>query len=140
MADETVNQQGGQSQEGGEQQQSAPSEPQAAAAGAPSKDAKMWAMLCHLLAIFTGFIAPLIIWLIKKDEDAFVDAHGKQALNWQFTVLIALIVSGLTWFLCIGVFLTPAIYVCNIVFCIIAAIRANDGQPYKYPVAIPFFK
>ncbi len=132
MADETGNQQGGQSQGGGQAPQTAAVE--------PSKDAKMWAMLCHLLAIFTGFIAPLIIWLMKKEEEPFIDAHGKQALNWQFTVLIALIVSGLTWFLCIGVFLTPAIYVCNIVFCIIASIKANNGESYKYPIAIPFFK
>ncbi len=54
-----------------------------------SKDARMWAMLCHLLGFFTCFIGPLIIWLIKKDEDPFIDNQGKEALNFQITVAIA---------------------------------------------------
>ena len=54
-----------------------------------SKDARMWAMLCHLLGLFTCFIGPLIIWLIKKDEDPFIDDQGKEALNFQITVAIA---------------------------------------------------
>ena len=70
-----------------------------------SKDARNMAMLCHLLAIFTGFLGPLIIWLIKKDEDPFVDEHGKEALNFQITVFIAMFVSGILTMVCIGIFL-----------------------------------
>jgi uncharacterized Tic20 family protein len=105
-----------------------------------SKDARTWAMLCHLLAIFTGFIAPLVIWLIKKDEDSFIDSHGKEALNFQITVAIASIVSWLLCFACVGFVLLPAVLIVNIIFCILATIKANNGQAYRYPVSIRFIK
>ena len=105
-----------------------------------SKDARMWAMLCHLLGFFTCFIGPLIIWLIKKDEDAFVDNQGKEALNFQITVLIAMFVSGLLSFICIGALLGFAVCIADLIFCIIASIKANDGVAYRYPVSIRFIK
>lgn len=105
-----------------------------------SKDARMWAMLCHLLAIFTGFIAPLIIWLIKKAEDPFIDNQGKEALNFQITVAIAMIVSWLLCFACVGFVLLPAVGIADIIFCIIATIKANGGEAYRYPVSIRFIK
>jgi len=114
--------------------------PVSAAEPESSKDARMWAMLCHLLAIFTGFIAPLIIWLVKKDEDPFVDNQGKEALNFQITVAIAMVVSGLLNFACIGVVLMPAVGIVDLVFCIIASIKANSGIAYRYPVSIRFIK
>jgi hypothetical protein len=105
-----------------------------------SKDARMWAMLCHLLGLFTCFIGPLIIWLIKKDEDPFIDNQGKEALNFQITVLIASIVSGLLSVICIGVFLAIAVGVVDLVFCIVASVKANSGQAYRYPVSIRLIK
>ncbi len=121
-----------------------PEQPKEGQQGQPSeevnKDARMWAMLCHLLAIFTGFIAPLIIWLIKKDEDPFIDNQGKEALNFQITVAIAMVVSWLLLFVVIGCFLMPAVWIVDIVFCILATIKANSGQAYRYPVSIRFIK
>ena len=105
-----------------------------------SKDARTWGMLCHLLAIFTGFIAPLIIWLVKKDEDPFVNNQGKEALNFQITVAIAMFVSGLLSFVCIGFLLATAVWVADLVFCIIATVKANSGVAYRYPVSIRFIK
>ncbi|MFA5239470.1 MAG: DUF4870 domain-containing protein [Phycisphaerae bacterium] len=105
-----------------------------------SKDARMWAMLCHLLGLFTSFIGPLIIWMLKKEEDPFVDSQGKEALNFQITVLIASIVSGLLTMLCIGVFLGMAVCIADIIFCIIACVKANGGEAYRYPVSIRFIK
>jgi uncharacterized Tic20 family protein len=105
-----------------------------------SKDARMWAMLCHLLAIFTSFIAPLIIWLIKKEEDPFIDNQGKEALNFQITVAIASIVSGFLVAFCIGVPMLIAVSVADLVFCIIATVKANSGVAYRYPVSIRFIK
>ncbi len=105
-----------------------------------SKDARTWAMLCHLLAIFTGFIAPLIIWLIKKDEDPFINSQGKESLNFQITVAIAMVVSWLLCFACVGFFLVPAVAIVDIVFCILATIKSNSGQDYRYPVSIRFIK
>jgi uncharacterized Tic20 family protein len=125
---------------GGDQSQQPQQGQQEQPGGSVSKDARTWAMLCHLLAIFTGFIAPLIIWLIKKDEDAFVNSHGKEALNFQITVAIAMVVSWLLFFVAIGCFLMPAVWIVNIVFCILASIKANSGQTYRYPVSIRFIK
>jgi hypothetical protein len=106
-----------------------------------SSDSRMMGMLCHLLGLFTCFIGPLIIWLIKKDEDPFVDNQGKEALNFQITVGIAFIVSGLLIpAFCIGVFLGTAVGIADLVFCIVAAAKANSGQAYRYPVSIRFIK
>jgi hypothetical protein len=104
------------------------------------KDAMNMAMLAHLLAIFTGFLGPLIIWLIKKDDTPFVDRHGKEALNFQLTVLIAMFVSGLLTMACIGIALLPIVWVTDIIFCIIAAIKASKGEEYRYPIALRLIK
>ena len=103
------------------------------------KNARTFAMLCHLLGIF-GFLGPLIVWLIKKDDHKFIDTQGKAALNWQISVVIYSFVSWLLIFLVIGVVLLPALMVMNLIFCIIGAVKANDGIEYSYPLAIKFLK
>jgi uncharacterized Tic20 family protein len=114
-----------------------------------NKDARMWAMFCHLVGlaallppipIFGGAIGALIIWQIKKDEFPFVDEHGKEALNFQISILIYAIVAGLLILACIGAFLLPAVMIFDIVFVIIAAIKANNGFHYRYPLCIRFIK
>ncbi len=105
-----------------------------------SKDAKNMAMLCHLLAIFTGFVAPLIIWLIKKDEEPFVDQQGKEALNFQITVILAMFVAVPLTFICIGIPLLCVIPIMDIVFCIIASIKASNGVAYRYPISLRLLK
>ena len=98
------------------------------------------ALLVHVSAIFTGFVGPLIIWLIKKDESPFVDRHGKTALNFQFTLMIAMFVSIILIFVLIGILTTLALIVVAFVFPIMGAIAANKGEEYTYPLAIKFFK
>ncbi len=97
-------------------------------------------MLCHLLAIVTGFLGPLVIWLIKKDQSKFVDDQGKEALNFQITVLIAMLIAGATTLICIGVVLVPAVGIADLVFCIIAAVEANKGVAYRYPLTLRLIK
>ncbi len=108
----------------------------------PNKDARMWAMLCHLgglaafLPIMPGFgsiVGPLVFWLIKKDEFPFVNEQGKEALNFQITMFIYGAIAGLLCFVCIGFVLAPAVLVIDIVFIIVAAIKSNDGYHYHYP-------
>ncbi len=89
---------------------------------------------------FTWFLGPLIIWLIKKDEDPFVDDQGKEALNFQITVMIAMAISGALICIIIGPFLMMAVAVCNIVFCIIGALKANEGVAYRYPFTLRLIK
>lgn len=104
------------------------------------KDARTMGMLCHLLAIFTSFLGPLIIWLIKKDDHPFVNEQGKEALNFQITIVLASIVSGLLIMACVGAFLLPAVQVINLVFCIIATVKVNNGEHYRYPVSLRLIK
>ncbi len=107
-----------------------------------NRDARMWAMLCHLaglaflLPVVPGVgsvVGPLIIWLIKKEQYPFVEEQGKEALNFQITMLIYGVVAGLLIFACVGALLLPAVVIVDIVLIIIAAIKANDGYHYRYP-------
>ena len=104
------------------------------------KDACNFAMLCHLLGIFTCIVGPLIVWLVKKDSHKFIDEHGKAALNWQISVLIYAFVSGLLMIIVIGGIMLLALGVLNLIFCIVAALKARDGVAYSYPLAIKFLK
>ncbi|MCE5185163.1 MAG: DUF4870 domain-containing protein [Planctomycetaceae bacterium] len=117
-----------------------PTSAQPAPIAPPSSEEKTLALLCHLLGLFTSFVGPLILWLIKKDESKFVDDQGKEALNFQITVLIASLIASLLTFICIGFLLLPAIGIADIVFCILAAIAANKGEAYRYPATIRLIK
>ena len=104
------------------------------------QDSKNMAMLCHLLGLLTSFIGPLVIWLIKKDEDSFVDRNGKEALNFQITVFIGMFAAGLLTCICIGIPLLIAIPILDLIFCIIASVKASSGVAYRYPINIRFLK
>jgi len=97
-------------------------------------------MLAHLLGLFTSFVGPLAIWLVKKEEDPFVDDQGKEALNFQLTLVIGYVVSMFLSLICIGYFLAMAIWVIDIVFSIIACVKANSGVRYRYPICLRFIK
>ena len=114
-----------------------------------SKDARMWAMFCHLSGlagfvipvVLSGIIAPLIIWQLKKEEDPFVDENGKEALNFQISIGMYALVSGLL--ICaagLGFLLLPVVYIINLIFLIIAAVKANNGEHYRYPLTFRFIK
>ena len=116
-------------------------QPQAPLGGEPpSKDARTFAMLAHLLGALLSFIGPLVIWLIKKDESPFVDDQGKEALNFQITLFIGHIVAGALWMVCIGVLLTILLSLAQIIFGIIGAVKANNGEWYRYPWALRLIK
>jgi len=106
----------------------------------PSTDDRNLAMLAHLLGIVSGFVGALIIWLIKKDQSAFVDEQGKEALNFQITMLIAFVAAWILMFVLIGALLMPLLLIANLVFCILAAVAVSKGEHYKYPVAIRLLK
>ena len=105
----------------------------------PSKDECNLAMVCHLLGL-VGFIGPLIIWLIKKDESPVVDDQGKESLNFQITILLASLASGLLACFIIGFFLAVAVAIYDIVYIIIAAMRAGKGELYRYPICLRLIK
>jgi len=105
------------------------------------KDAMTMGMLCHLLAIFTWFLGPLLIWLIKKDSHPFIDDQGKESLNFEIaTVLACIICIPLIFVFCLGYILLFAVHIARIVFCILATIEANKGVAYRYPLNLRLIK
>ena len=114
----------------------------------PSKEAKQWAMFCHLSAIamllaipFAHILGPLIIWLIKKDDYPFVREQGREALNFQISATIyALLLSPTICIAGIWFFLIIPLFIADLVFAIIAAISASDGKAYRYPCTIRLLK
>ncbi len=112
-----------------------------AASSVPS-DQRTMALAAHLLGIFTGFIGALIIWLINKDDTGkgFVTDQSKEALNFQITVAIAVLACVILSFVIIGAILMPIVYVANLVLCIIAAVKSNNGETYRYPFTLRLIK
>jgi len=107
---------------------------------------KTMGMLCHLTA-FVGFIipfgniiGPLVVWLLQKEKMKFVDEQGKESLNFQITMGIGYLICIPLVFVIIGIPLILLLAVVNIVFIIIASIKANDGISYKYPFSIKLIK
>ena len=107
-----------------------------------SKDEKMWGMLCHLSALagfvipFGNIIAPLVIWILKKEEFPFVDDQGKEALNFQISLTIYFIAGAILLIVGIGFVILPIVAVFGLIMIIIASIKANEGEKYRYPITI----
>lgn len=106
---------------------------------APSREVRQWAMFCHLSALlgiwvpFGSLIGPLILWQMKREMDPFVDDQGKEALNFQISVAIASAICLLLMVVVIGFFLFGLLAFGALVLTIIAGVKANEGQVYRYP-------
>ena|SRR3989344_6386681 len=95
-------------------------------------------LLTHILGILTGFIGALIILLATNDE--YAKKHARRALNWQLSLLIYYIISFILVLVLVGFILIGVLALLNIIFCIIAAVRASKGELYTYPLTIQFLK
>jgi uncharacterized Tic20 family protein len=95
-------------------------------------------VLAVLIVPIAGIVLPVVIWQIKKDELPGMDAHGKNALNWIISELIYLVIAIVLTFVLIGIPLLAALCIAGIAFPIVAAVKANNGEVWKYPLAIPF--
>ena len=110
------------------------------------KEDRDWGMAMHLSAFaghifpFAHIIAPLIVWLVKKDSSAFLDDQGKESVNAQISVTIYAVVGVILCFVLIGFVLLAALYVANLVLVILAAIAAYEGKPYRYPYILRLIK
>ena len=93
-------------------------------------------MLAQLLGLFAGIIGPLIIYLIKKDESPFVRHHASEALNFNITLLIGMMISLPLMLVLIGFLTFFVIAIAGMVFQIIASIAANNGEWYRFPINI----
>lgn len=113
----------------------------------PDPQARQWAMFCHYAAFFWllapmigNVLGPLIVWQLKKDLDPFVDQQGKEALNFQITVSILLMICGLLAWVLIGFPLMALVCLGALVLTIIGGIKANEGQAYRYPLCLRLVK
>ncbi len=108
--------------------------------------ARNWAVLIHLSALlgfiipFGNILAPLVIWLLKKEDSPFIDDQGKEAVNFQISMTIYAIISAILIVIIIGFVLLGVIAIIEIIFIIIAAVNASNGVKYRYPLSIRFIK
>ena len=114
----------------------------------PSKTERQWAMGCHLIALLgfvipfpaANIVAPLVLWLLKREDGAFIDDNGKESLNFQISLFIYLSICFMLIFIGIGVFLIFPLAVFGFICVVVAAIKASEGTTFRYPACIRFIK
>lgn len=128
--------------EGGNETNSAPEQQPVAGSGINTdRDSQQWGMIAHLSALagfvipFGNIIGPLVVWQMKK-ENPFVEDQGKEALNFQITVSIAVLVCLLLSLVVIGLLLLPIVGIGALVLAVLAGIKANGGEAYRYPFTL----
>ncbi|MBI5010911.1 MAG: DUF4870 domain-containing protein [Bacteroidia bacterium] len=105
-----------------------------------------WSMLCHLSAFagfffpFGGIIGPLICWLTRKDESEWVNLNGKNALNFQLSILLYIVLAIPLVFIVIGIPIIAILSVLKVICIIVASVKAPKGELFKYPLSIPFIQ
>jgi uncharacterized Tic20 family protein len=117
--------------------------PVPSAAPSSSSDTRTWVVLCHasaLLGLFFHFLGhllgPLIVWLAKRGDSAEIDAHGKESLNFQISMLIYDAIAAILCLALIGIPILIALWILNTVLVIIASVKASEGKFYRYPFTI----
>src|SRR5437660_6451891 len=108
-----------------------------------ASDVRIWNVLCHATALAGFFVpwaghilGPLIVWLAKRTDSPEIDAHGKESLNFQISMLIYSLVSGVLCLILIGFLLLAILHLLNLVLVIVASIQASEGKLYRYPITI----
>jgi uncharacterized protein len=102
----------------------------------PSNDDKNIATITHLAGTVFFFIPSLVVWALKKDDNVYLANQAKEALNFQITILIAMIIAKAMLWILVGFALVPLVFLANLVFCIIAAISTSRGETYRYPFCL----
>jgi uncharacterized Tic20 family protein len=105
----------------------------------PNSDERVLAILSHILAIVPGIgiLGPLVIYLVKKDDSAFVAANARESLNFQLTIILLYIILFITL---IGVLLWWVVAILNTVLVIVASIKASESKIYRYPISFRLIK
>ena len=107
------------------------------------KEERQWAAFAHLAGLFMliipplgGILGPMIIWIMKKDDMPFVREQGREAINFQITMLLAMLVSGALILVLVGLVLLPLVILTDLVLIIVATLSASDGGAYRYPFSL----
>lgn len=108
-----------------------------------SSQSKNWALMTHLSALVMLFgipsvLGPLVMWVLKKEEDPYVDFHGKEAVNFNLSFLLYAVAAGILIFVLVGILLLPVVLITWSVFVIIATVKAGADEYYRYPLTIRF--
>lgn len=109
-----------------------------------NNEERSMSMLCHLSALamfifpFGNILGPLIVWLVKKDQYPEVDRQGKDALNFQLSVMLYAVIAGVLVLILVGFLLLIALGILNFVIIIMAAIKSNNAERFEYPFVIRF--
>lgn len=106
----------------------------------PTQDEKTMGLLSHILTFVAGFLAPLVIYIVKKDESEFVKRHAMESLNFQISISIYAIICIPLILVVIGVFMLIAIGILAFILTILATIKAAEGSEYRYPMTIRLVK
>ncbi len=111
-----------------------------------SESERNWAMLCHLSSFagyffpFGGILGPLICWLSKKDESQWVNFNGKQALNFQLSILLYMVLAIPLIFIIVGIPILVFLGFLEVICVVIASVKASKGEEFRYPLNIPFIQ
>ena len=111
-----------------------------------SESERNWAMLCHLSTFagyffpFGGILGPLICWLSRKDESQWVDFNGKQALNFQLSILLYRVLAIPLVFIIVGIPILVFLGFLEVICAVIASVKASKGEEFRYPLSIPFIQ
>lgn len=113
--------------------------------GGDDKELKLWSTLLHLSLLagliipLGGLIVPVVIYILKKDDVPGLEAHWNVVINWIISAIIYAVICFILMIIVIGVFLLWGLALLGLIFPIIGAIKANDGEVWKYPLSIEFF-
>ncbi len=110
---------------------------------AADANARQWAMLAHLsalagLVIGFNWLGPLLVYLVKRDEHPFIADQSREALNFNLSVFIGVLISVVLVLVVVGFFLLTAIGIAWLILTVIAGVRAGNGEAYRYPLSIRF--
>jgi uncharacterized protein len=111
----------------------------------PPDQERLWGMLAHLLSfvaayIALGFVAPLVVLLVFGQRSAYVRAHAVESLNFNLSWLLYAVVAGILLIIGIGLLILIALGIAYVVLVVIASIRANNGEFFRYPLTIRFVR
>lgn len=106
----------------------------------PTSDERTLAILAHILTLVFSFLAPLVVYLIKKDDSKYVAEQAKESLNFQISICIYFAISFVLMIVIIGIFLLAALGIFSFIVIIIASIKASDNKIYRYPLTIRLIK
>ncbi|HXM73669.1 MAG TPA: DUF4870 domain-containing protein [Chthoniobacterales bacterium] len=108
-----------------------------------SSDVRTWCVLAHATALAGFFVpwaghivGPLVVWLAKRADSPEIDAHGKESINFQLSMLIYNVIAGILCLVLVGFFILLLLHILNVVFVIVASIQASEGKLYRYPLTI----